>query len=69
MSEELATIMDACGDSDELLLFECKALKDIIHFKWKNYAGNIHYMGLISHIIYLIVFSCYVFELYVYKTR
>jgi hypothetical protein len=60
--------MDALGETDEFEVFDCKSIMDLISFKWQGYAGKIHYIGLIAHLIYLINFSIYVFELYIYKS-
>ena len=60
--------MDALGETEELEVFDCPAIIDLIDYKWKSYAGIIHYIGLIAHLIYVSVFSLYVFELYIYKT-
>jgi len=58
--------MEICGDTEELELFESKTLIDYLEFKWSSYSSKIHKVGLTSHIIYLITFSLYVNECYVY---
>ena len=52
--------MEACGETDELEIFECKVLRDFIEFKWNSYAGKYHYIGASIHACYLITFNFYV---------
>jgi hypothetical protein len=58
------SLMETCGNidvyTDQELIFSCKALKDLIDFKWKNYAKHVHYIGFSFHTAYLIFFSIYV---------
>jgi hypothetical protein len=42
-------------------------LQDYLEFKWNNYAKQIHYLGFVSHLIYLIVFSTNVSYDFVYR--
>jgi hypothetical protein len=67
MCEDHGTLMDTAGQTDELRIFECKALIDYIEFKWTNYAGPIHKVGATFHAMYLMVYSLFVFEIYLYK--
>lgn len=67
MSEEQGTLMDTAGQTDELGIFDCKALIDYIEFKWTNYAGRIHKVGAAFHTMYVIIFSMFVFEFYLYR--
>jgi len=59
--------MEICGDTEELEIFDTDLISDLLEFKWNTYAGNIHMIGLTSHILYIIVFSMYVNECYVYQ--
>ena len=68
MSEKVTTLMDALGETEELEVFDCKSVVDMIDFKWLQYSRKVHYMGLIAHMMYLGCFSLYIFELYIYKT-
>ena len=68
MLEEDGTLMDTAGATDELSIFSCKALIDYIEFKWINYAGTIHQVGAIFHVVYLLVFSVFINEIYVYRS-
>ena len=66
-STEDTTLMDVCGNTDELEVFDSKALSDLLEFKWKSASGPIHMVGGASHLLYLLVFSVFVNELYVYN--
>lgn len=62
-----STIMRQCGQTKELELFECQAMKDLIEFKWRSYARAIHYIGFSTHMMYFVVYSLFCFEVYVYQ--
>ena len=57
---EDGSLMNALGDIEELEIFENKVVKDLIEFKWKQYAGKFHYMGASIHVIYVLIFNYYV---------
>ena len=59
-------LMECLGKTSELKIFETKAVSDLLTFKWSGTSGNIHKLGAVSHLCYLIVFSWFVNELYVY---
>ena len=60
IDESTDSLMEACGETDELEIFECKVLRDFIEFKWNSYAGKYHYIGASIHACYLITFNFYV---------
>ena len=60
MDETHDSLMEACGETEELEMFECKVLRDYIEFKWQQYAGKFHYLGAIIHLSYLMMFIFYV---------
>jgi hypothetical protein len=68
LEEDDGTLMDTAGQTDELSIFSCKALIDYIEFKWINYAGTIHMVGALFHVLYAAVFSVFVNEIYIYRT-
>jgi len=59
------TFIEALSETDELDIFKCPAVLDMIKYKWINYARHIHIFGLINHILYFIIHSCYVIHTYV----
>jgi hypothetical protein len=65
VDEDAETIMEIISDSDELEMFNCKSIQDLIEFKWNKYAKYIHYTGSFFHVSYVIVFFIYVNEVYI----
>jgi hypothetical protein len=61
-------LMDACGSTTELEIFETKTLRDLLDFKWDTYASRVHMIMFSFHCCYLVVFSMFVNEFYVYRT-
>lgn len=59
--------MDCFGDTEELSIFEAKVVSEILNFKWETSSGIIHKLGSMNHILYLVVFSVFVNEFYVYN--
>jgi hypothetical protein len=60
-------ILEALGGTDEQIIFDSKIVQDFYEFQWENYAMHIHYFGAFIHFIYLIVFSAYVNDIYMYR--
>lgn len=69
LDEDDDTLMNAVCRSPSLEIFDSKALEDLLSYKWNTYAKYLHHAGLISHLIYTIVFSIFVCETYVYKEQ
>jgi len=63
------TLMEVVGSMDDLSVFECEALQDIINFKWNSYAAYVHYVGLLFHLGYELTYSIQIFSIYVYHDR
>lgn len=63
------TLMRVCGATDELRIFECRSLLDLIEFKWKAYAGRIHNISLLFHCWYTAAFTFFVNVFYVYEAE
>ena len=61
--------MDCFGDTEELAIFETKAVSDLLSFKWKGRAGLVHKVGCTSHLTYLCAFSIFINKLYVYNSQ
>ena len=59
------SLMELCGATEELDIFECPALTQVIDFKWDAYARNFMYMGCFFHFFYLFTIMVYVVEIYV----
>ena len=41
-------------------MFDSEAIQDIVDFKWTTYANRIHYIGAVSHFIFIITLSAYI---------
>ena len=54
------SLMNACGETVEVEIFESKVIRDLIEFRWNKYAGKFHYIGLSIHTLYVILFNFYV---------
>ena len=46
-------LMAICVDSDELDIFESKALTELIWFKWNSYCQKFHMIGCFFHFLYI----------------
>lgn len=68
MMEDKGTLMDTLGGTDELSIFECKALITYIEFKWTTYAASIHQVGALFHTWYFLSFTWFINEVYVYRS-
>lgn len=60
MSSEDGQLMPAIADSDQLKIFECDVVRDLIDYKWQRFARIVHVRGLIFHTIYIVVLSMYI---------
>ena len=57
--------MGLCESTEELDIFETESLKEMIDFKWENYARKFHLFGCFMHFTYVFTMSIFVFEVYV----
>ena len=60
INESEESLMNALGETNELEIFQCKLVRDLILFKWERYAGKFHYIGMINHTCYVFIFALYV---------
>ena len=49
---------------EEMEIFDCKSLQDLIEFKWDAYAFKIHYFGVFMHIFYVLTVGIYIYMTY-----
>ena len=52
--------MLALGGTNELQILSTKVIRNLLEFRWNNYAYKFHVIGLTIHVIYVIVFNIYV---------
>jgi hypothetical protein len=62
---ESISLTDLCTNSDEIDLFLCKSLQEIISFKWNSYARAHHLVGFSFHLLYMFVLTMYVNVVYI----
>lgn len=64
--ENQDTLISSLCDVENLEIFECKALDDLLQFKWIMYSYKTHIFGLVMHLAYVLVFSYFVLSSFVY---
>ena len=57
--------MDIICDSNELDLFNCDVVQDLIHFKWSNLGKRWHLIGCFFHFFYMGILMYYINIVYV----
>ena len=62
---EKLRLVDALSESTDLALFETQVVKDVINFKWQQFARRIHYFGAFMHFSYAIALFYYVKDVFV----
>lgn len=67
LQNEEKSLMDCLGKTPELQIFETKVVSDLLDYKWNGTSGLVHKIGAATHVCYLIVFSFFVNEMYVYE--
>lgn len=58
-------LMDAIAQSDENKIFETALVKDLINFKWREFAAGIHYLGAFMHFAYALILLFYIKYMFV----
>jgi hypothetical protein len=54
-----------CAESEQLELFECEELEELINFKWQAFARDFHLVGCFFHFAYLTIMIIYVNAIYI----
>lgn len=52
--------MQAISESEELSIFTTDLIKDLVDYKWDNYARFQHFIGASIHLCYVYVLSAYI---------
>ena len=60
MSAEDGDIMTAIADSDEVELFLCDSVIDLIDFRWRQWAFKFHVVNVSIHFVYCIYLFNYI---------
>ena len=53
-------LIAALARSEELDIFNSRAVKALIEFKWKNYAGRKQKLGASIHCLYVVTLIAYI---------
>lgn len=59
-STQEGRLIAALARSEELDIFNSRAVKALIEFKWKNYAGNKQKLGAFIHCLYVATLIFYI---------
>ena len=62
------SMVSLCTHSDEIDLFLCESLQEIIAYKWNKYARKHHLVGFGFHLLYMLVLILYVNVVYIQNT-
>lgn len=64
------TLMSICQEKkeQELEIFSSKGLKNLIVFKWEEYAYFLHYLGAFMHVMYIGTMTLYIRETFLTGT-
>jgi len=57
---EGTSLMDLISGSDEIEIFDCEQVINIITYKWETYGKDHHIFGSVMHFIYITLFMLYV---------
>lgn len=69
MSEEDGLLIQSIALSNDLDIFTCSVVEDMINYKWQAFASRVHWFGWIIHIIYIIALQTYISEIYLANTE
>lgn len=61
---EEANLMAILDESEEMNIFDTIALKEVIQYKWLNFAKSWHLIGAFFHLFYILSLSVYILEVY-----
>ena len=59
------SLMNLCGDADELNIFDTESLNQVIKFKWDSYGKSHHFLGCFMHFFYTLILIIYVKNAYI----
>jgi hypothetical protein len=66
---EDVSLMQLCGDTEELEIFNTESLQQVIQYKWDKYGRNHHLLGCIMHLFYTIIMIVYVKNSYLIENE
>ena len=65
MQQNDTYFMGLCADSDEIDMFQCENLQELIAFKWQNYGFRVNLIGTVIHLAYIGLLFVYTYIEYV----
>ena len=57
--------LTACGQSDELQLFETTSMRELIQFKWDSFSKKFQLFGFMMHLFFLVTQDFFISEIYI----
>jgi hypothetical protein len=66
---EDVSLMNLCGETEELDIFETASLQQVIQFKWDTYGRKHHILGCIMHMLYTVILITYVKNAYMIENE
>lgn len=64
--EQEFNLLEVCGESDEIEIFACNSINELINFKWDSLASSYQKVGFFFHCVYLLFFNLYINEIYIH---
>lgn len=65
LNNENVSLMHMCIDTDNFDLFEVPCIQQVIDYRWESFALNLHMIGAVAHILYVVVMLLYVNAVYI----
>lgn len=62
--EEDGELIDAIADSEELEIFRCQIIKDLLDYKWETFARRVHFIGAFFHVCYVVAMYWYIINVF-----
>lgn len=59
-----SNIIQAISNSEDLEIFTCSVVQDLINYKWQTFASKVHWFGWMIHIVYIISLQLYIIQVY-----
>jgi hypothetical protein len=59
------SFFDLCSNSDELDMFKCESIQELIDFKWNEFGFNFHLIGSLIHMVQISILIFYVNYVYI----
>jgi hypothetical protein len=60
VSQERGSLIEALTVSHKLDIFETGPVRDLIDFRFDKFAKKVHAVGMIIHLIYFVILTCYI---------